>query len=258
MKILVTGYKGFIGQNMVNALKDEHELSYFEWGDEIPDFRELDWCIHLGAITSTTETNVERVIDQNYDFSRFILNACQTNNVNFQYASSASVYGLNNNFSETSPADPKSPYAWSKYLFDRYVQGFSSRWTIRVQGFRYFNVYGPHEDHKGDQASPYHKFEQQAKEKGVIQIFEGSKNYLRDFIHVDKIVETHKKFFNINESGLWNLGIGSVRSFEDIARELAEKYGAAIEYIPMPENIKKQYQTYTCADLTKLNKTLEL
>ena len=156
MKILITGYKGFIGQNMVNALKDEHELSFYEWGDQVPEFEGLDWCIHLGAISSTNEKNVEKVMRQNHDFSCMLLVACQINKVNLQYASSASVYGMGPNFSEDGELSPQSPYAWSKYLFDRHVksQKFDN---IIVQGFRYFNVYGPHEDHK-DQPSPHHKF----------------------------------------------------------------------------------------------------
>jgi ADP-L-glycero-D-manno-heptose 6-epimerase len=88
-------------------------------------------------------------------------------------------------------------------------------------------------------------------------LFEGSDSYFRDFIHVDRVVEIHKKFLNINESGRWNVGTGTVKSFEEIAREIAGKYGATIEYIPMPDNLKHQYQKYTCADITKLNRTLE-
>ena len=251
MIILVTGHKGFIGQNMVNALQD-HELSFFEVNDPLPDVRGLDWVIHLGANSSTVETNVEKMTNQNYDFSRWILNECQQHGVNFQYASSASIYGLYNDFAEDAPANPQSPYAWSKFLFDRYVQGFKDRWTIRVQGFRYFNVYGPHEDHKGDQASPYHKFEKQAKETGVIKLFEGSENYLRDFVHVNTVVDVHKKFFNVTESGLWNVGTGRATSFESVARMIAEQYSARVEYIPMPDAVKKQYQTYTCANVTRL------
>lgn len=253
MKILITGYKGFIGQNMVNALKTEHELSLYEWGDPPPDFENLDWCIHLGAISSTAEKDVEKIMRQNYDFSCIVLVACQTHGVNLQYASSASVYGTNSDFSEDGPLDPKSPYAWSKYLFDRAIRSTKFD-NIVVQGFRYFNVYGPHEDHKGDQASPFHKFEQQAKTTGVIKLFEKSHNYCRDFVHVNTVVDVHKKFFNIKESGVWNVGTGKPRSFEDVAREIADKYNARIEYIPMPENLKNQYQVYTCADLTKLRK----
>jgi ADP-L-glycero-D-manno-heptose 6-epimerase len=255
MKILITGYKGFIGQNMVKALKDTHELQLYELGDEPPDFEGLDWCIHLGAISSTTERNVEKVMRQNHDFSCMILVSCQLNNVNLQYASSASVYGLNTDFKETAPVDPRSPYAWSKYLFDRHVV-LNKFENIVVQGFRYFNVYGAHEDHKGDQASPYHKFTQQAKNTGVIKLFEGSDQYLRDFVPVDTVCDVHQKFFKVKETGIWNVGTGQAKSFELVAREIAEQYNARIEYIPMPESVKAQYQKYTCADLSKLRKTL--
>jgi ADP-L-glycero-D-manno-heptose 6-epimerase len=255
MKILITGYKGFIGQNMVNALEHDHELRLYELGDEPPDFEGLDWCIHLGAISSTTERNVEKVMRQNHDFSCMVLVACQINQVNLQYASSASVYGLNTDFQEDAPVDPRSPYAWSKYLFDRHVT-LNKFENIVVQGFRYFNVYGPHEGHKGDQASPYHKFTQQAKNTGVIKLFEGSDNYVRDFVPVDTICDVHQKFFKVRESGIWNVGTGQAKSFELVAREIAEQYNARIEYIPMPESVKAQYQKYTCADMSKLRKTL--
>jgi ADP-L-glycero-D-manno-heptose 6-epimerase len=255
MKILVTGYKGFIGQNMVKAL-EEHTLSFYDLGDPLPEVKGLDWVIHLGANSSTTETNVEKIIDQNYDFSRWILNKCQDAGVNFQYSSSASIYGLGTDFRETAPSNPLSSYAWSKLLFDRYVEGFKDRWTIKVQGFRYFNVYGPYEDHKGDQASPHHKFTKQAETIGVIKLFEGSENYKRDFVPVHDVVDIHKKFFNVKESGIWNVGTGKPQSFQHIAETIAEGMECKIEYIPMPDNLKAQYQKYTCADLTKLNKTL--
>lgn len=255
MKILITGHKGFIGQNIVNRLKNKHELVFFDWGDPAPDFEDLDWCIHLGAVTSTSETDVEKIMRQNYDFSCMLLIACQTNNVNLQYASSASVYGSNKNFKEDAPLLPQTPYAWSKYFFERVVK--NTKFTnIVVQGFRYFNVYGPYEDHKINNASPFHTFTKQAKEHGIIKLFEGSKNYYRDFIHVDKVIDIHEKFFNVNESGIWNVGTGKSLSFKTIAEEIAENYHAEIEYIPMPEHLKHQYQTYTCADLTKLNKTI--
>jgi ADP-L-glycero-D-manno-heptose 6-epimerase len=255
MKILVTGYKGFIGQNVVNALQTDHELGLFQWGDPLPDFEGYDWCIHLGAISSTTATDVEQVLEQNYDFSRVVINRCDQYGVNLQYSSSASVYGLGTNFAENAPKSPLSPYAWSKYLFDRYVESFLSQGrfqNIKVQGFRYFNVYGPHEEHKGDQASPYHKFENQALETGVIKLFEGSENYLRDFIPVNTVVDIHKTFLDVAESGIWNVGTGRPKSFQTVGEEVASMYNAQIEYIPMPENLKKQYQAYTCADTTRL------
>lgn len=255
MKILITGHHGFIGRHMTEALKD-HELSFFEWGAPIPNVEGLDWCIHLGAITSTTETSVEKVLEQNYDFSRFLINQCNANGVNFQFASSASIYGPNSDFNEDSPVNPRSPYAWSKYLFERYVAGFKDRWSIRVQGFRYFNVYGDYENRKGDQASPFYKFRKQAEEKGIITLYNGSEGHFRDFVPVERVVEVHKQFFNINQSGIWNLGTGSVKSFKEIAEKIAIEYNARIEYVDMPENIARQYQSYTCADTSKLNQTL--
>ncbi len=254
MKILITGHRGFIGQNMVDALKDKHELTLYEWGDEPPEFEGLDWCIHLGAISSTAEKNVEKVMKQNHDFSCVVLMACQINKVNLQYASSASVYGLNKNFKEDSAKSPQSPYAWSKYLFDRHIENQKFN-DIVVQGFRYFNVFGPHENHK-DQPSPYHAFARQAKETGVIKLFENSDRYLRDFVPVDFVTTIHQKFFNVKESGIWNVGTGKPTSFETVARSIAEQYNAKIEYIPMPAHLRDQYQEYTCADLTKLNATL--
>jgi ADP-L-glycero-D-manno-heptose 6-epimerase len=255
VKVIVTGHKGFIGQNMVNALEEGgHTLKCYEWGDVIPDVRGYDWVIHLGAISSTTETNVEKVIEQNYDFSRWLLMQCHTHNVNFQFASSASIYGLGTDFAEDAPVQPMSPYAWSKWLFERFAMKISTDWNIFVQGFRYFNVYGPHEDHKGDQASPYYKFEKQAKETGVIKIFEDSDKYLRDFVPVEKIVDVHQRFWGVSESGVWNIGTGRATSFESVARMIADKHGAKVEYIPMPDSVKKQYQKYTCADLTRLQK----
>ena len=254
MKILVTGYKGFIGQNMVKALSGKADLSLYEIGEPTPVIEGLDWVIHLGAISSTTETDVEKVLNQNYEYSKWLINECETHGVNLQYSSSASVYGLNTNFAEDSPCNPLSPYAWSKYLFDRYVKKYN--WDITVQGFRYFNVYGLYEDHKGNQASPYYKFTKQAKDTGVIKLFENSDKYLRDFVPVETVVDTHIKFLNVKETGIWNVGTGKAKSFQTVAEELAAKYNARIEYIPMPDNLKLQYQTFTQADLTKLKGTL--
>ncbi len=263
MKILVTGYQGFIGKNLIPALSD-HSLTFFEWGEPLPKIQKiqnLDWVIHLGAISSTTETDIEKIMKQNYDFSVWILNECLTWKVNLQYSSSASVYGQLKTFDEEGPVDPRSPYAWSKYLFDRYVnrqKKLREFNEIIVQGFRYFNVYGPHEDHKGDQASPYHKFEQQAKNTGTIKLFQNSDQYYRDFVPVQTVVDVHKKFFNINESNIWNVGTGKAKSFQEVGEEISQKYNATIEYIPMPESMKTQYQTYTKANIDKLRKHFDL
>lgn len=251
MKILVTGHKGFIGAHMYRALLElDHEVDGYEWGDAYPNVRKYNWIIHMGAISSTTERDIDKVFRQNYDFSSTLYREARHFNINLQYSSSASVYGLNEEFKETSPVDPRNAYAWSKYLFERYVEQNPTQ-SI-VQGFRYFNVYGDGEDHKGSQASPFSQFKKQALTNGRIKVFEGSENYRRDFIPVEKIVSTHLKFLNINESGVWNVGTGNVMSFLDIAKS----FNVPIEEIPMPQQLKLSYQKYTCADLSKLNKTL--
>jgi len=256
VNILLTGYKGFIGSHMLTALEAAgHNVSTFEWGEVAPSIMEQDWVIHMGAISSTTERDVDKVLRQNYDFTRQLYNACKTYGVNFQFASSASVYGLGNNFKEDAPVDPRTPYAFSKYLVERYIHDHPMGATTQV--FRYFNVYGPEgEEHKGDQASPYYKFTQQAKVHGRIKLFDNSRNYHRDFIHVSDVVNTHLKFLDIPESGLWNLGTGKTKSFYDVATEIGIKYPSIVEQIPMPKELESSYQKYTCADRTELDKYL--
>jgi len=252
VNILVTGHEGFIGKNLVSHLEClGHIVTGFEWGDVLPDIKQYEQVIHLGAITSTTERNVEKVMTQNYKFSVDLLDLCSYHNIPFQYSSSASVYGLNQQFTETSPVDPRTPYAWSKYMFEQYVADKRKH----VQGFRYFNVYGPYEDHKGSQASPYHQFTKQAKETGIIEVFENSENFLRDFVPVETIIDAHIRFMELpGVSGIWNVGTGVAKSFLTVAQEVAEKYKARIEYIPFPEHLKHSYQRYTCADMTNFNK----
>lgn len=236
---------------MLHVLEEAgHEVSTYEWGDVLPAVYEQDWVIHMGAISSTTETDVDKVLRQNLDFSIQLYNACKMYGVRMQYSSSASVYGFGKEFKETSPVDPRTPYAWSKYLFERHVANHPSKYTI--QGFRYFNVYGPGEEHKGTQASPFTQFKRQAETNGIITVFEGSENYRRDFIHVDDVIDAHVKFMSLDNSGVWNVGTGTTQSFLDVAL----KYGVPIRTIPMPETLKHSYQEYTCADMTSFKKAI--
>lgn len=259
MKILVTGHKGFIGQNMTNYLSSKgHEVTGYEYiPNTLPDVEEYDWVIHLGANSSTVEKDVNKVLEMNFEFSMRLLSLCEMQGTNFQYASSASIYGPNTDFREDAPAYPQSPYAWSKYLFDRAIKT-GGEFSIKVQGFRYFNVYGNFEDHKGNQASPVYKFTKQAKETGKIRLFEGSNKFYRDFVCVEDICKIHEKFFDIDKSDLWNVGTGETRSFREIADAVAEKEKANVIEIPMPEDLKPQYQKYTCANLTKLNNLVNI
>jgi ADP-L-glycero-D-manno-heptose 6-epimerase len=252
MKILITGHKGFIGSNALTYFQDRHEVITYEWDDgPRPSVIDLDWVMHFGAISSTTERDIDKILKQNYDFSIDLFNECKTFGVGFQYSSSASVYGLVSSFREDAALDPKNPYAWSKYLFERYAQKHQG--GNIVQGFRYFNVYGPGEDHKGSQASPYHQFRVQAETTGRIKIFEDSHRYLRDFVPVSKVLEVHERMLSKPVSGIFNIGTGRTESFQDVAEEMAVKYNASIEYIPMPDILKGNYQEYTCADMTLLN-----
>lgn len=255
MNILVTGHRGFVGQNMVKALEQQHNVITYERGDYLPVIKGLDWVLHLGAISSTRETDVKKLKEQNVDFSFDLLEQCVEANVNFQFASSASVYGSGTVFKEPLMA-PTNFYAWSKAIFEIHALKVAKTSASRIQMFRYFNVYGPNEEHKGDDASPYTKFRLQAEKEGVIRVFEGSEAYARDFVHVDTVVDTHIKFFDIEESGVWNIGSGKATSFIDVARDISEEYNVPIEYIPFPENLKGKYQSYTCADLTKLHDSL--
>ena len=254
MKVLVTGASGFIGQNMVSGLREEHEVIPHEWGQLIPSLEDVDWVIHLGAISSTVEQDVSKVYNQNLYFSIKLYEECINNKVNFQFASSASVYGLKSSFEESAPLNPQNHYARSKAMFEKYIELRQA--PIITQTFRYFNVYGPHEDHKGGQASPHTQFTKQAKETGLIKLFEGSENYKRDFINVAQIVDYHKRFFSVEESGVWNMGTGVAKSFYDVAKEIADKYNANIEYIKMPQILKNNYQEFTQANTVKLCNTL--
>jgi ADP-L-glycero-D-manno-heptose 6-epimerase len=254
MNILLTGYKGFIGSHLLTALEDAgHFVSVYEWGEILPSILEQDLVIHVGAISATTEKDIDKVLRQNLDFSIELYDVCREYGIDFQYASSASVYGLNQEFKETSPVDPKTPYAWSKYLFERYVRRNPS--TISVtQGFRYFNVYGSGEEHKGSQASPFTQFAKQYKETGKVKLFTGSETMLRDFVPVEQVVKTHLDFLEVEESGVWNVGTGTTKSFLDVAKSVAPE--SSFEFVPMPEILKSSYQYYTCADMTKMKETL--
>ena len=262
MKILVTGYKGFIGSHVYNFLIEEgHDVVGYDWDEShgcIPYVRDMHWVIHLGAISSTTEKDVSKVFAHNYDFSIKLYNECCAYGVNMQYASSASVYGDLKSFSEDSDCRPLNAYAWSKYMFDRYVHTIDICNKITCQGFRYFNVYGTNEEHKVDQASVFTKFKNQAIQDGKIKVFENSENYKRDFVCVDDIVQVHKQMLWKKDRGVFNVGSGTATSFQKVADLCSKQLGVPIEYIPMPDNLKNQYQEYTKADISKLNNIVDV
>lgn len=263
MRVFITGVEGFIGQNFIQSLPEDWIVSSYDLIDN-PDLRPKDlhiegndWVIHLGALSSTTETDVRRVMDLNLSWSIELAEECEKYGVNLQWASSASVYGNKYKCSvnEKHECNPLNLYAHSKYFFEEYMKSRDP--NIIWQGFRYFNVYGPHEDHKGSQASPYNQFSRQARETGVIKVFEGSENFKRDFVHVDYLINIQLKMMEKKKSGIFNIGTNSPRSFLDVARDVALMHNARIETIPFPENLKGKYQEYTNADMFKTLTTLQ-
>jgi len=262
MKILVTGYKGFIGSHVYKHLREfGHEVDGYDYEEShgcMPYISPFDTVIHLGAISSTTEQDVAKIFKHNYDFSIKLYRDCVAYDVDFQYASSASVYGDLTTFKEDGDTRPLNPYAWTKFMFDKFVTEIEPSDRINCQGFRYFNVYGTNEDHKGEQASVFTKFRNQAINDGHIKLFEDSNNYKRDFVCVNDIVEIHKQMLWKRVSGVFNVGTGTATSFQKVADLCSSKLGVNIEYIPMPDNLKGQYQEYTRADNSKINSTIDI
>lgn len=285
--ILVTGGFGFIGSNLIRILNargltdivivddltDGSKMvnlngcefsQYYEVDKFFRDFTEwssVKFIFHEGAISSTREMNGTLMMNRNYDFSLKLFNKAFEHKIPFQYASSASVYGnvpRNVRIPEDAPTNPQTPYAFSKNLFDSRIKKLLtsehfSKMEFNVQGLRYFNVYGANEHHKRDQASPITKFTIQAKETGVIKLFEGSENIYRDFVCVDDVVQAKLDLaFNRMKSGIFNIGTGHPESFKTIADLIAQKEKARIEIVPFPPQFMNAYQYWTCADLTKL------
>lgn len=258
MKILVTGHEGFIGRNMTSWLIQEEGWQVDGWEYDpvdLPDVSKYNWVIHLGAIADMTETDVDLVMKQNYEFSQWLFNECNHHGTHLQYASSSSVYGDTKDFSEHSACHPQTPYAWSKYLFDRWV--FQQRITIMVQGFRYFNVYGKWMHLRGRRANAIHKWRTQARKEGKITVWENAEHVRRDWTWVGDVCRLHIDFIKqVNGSGIWNVGSGLTHSFLDIAEEIAEQEGVELEFIPVPQEELARFRHTTKADLANLKTTI--
>jgi ADP-L-glycero-D-manno-heptose 6-epimerase len=254
----VTGANGFIGQNLVKKLKSHNktviEVDTHNIAQVLEDFPVVSEIFHLGAISSTTETDFEKITATNQLLSCQLLKKAIELDIPFTYASSASVYGTTRVEYCEGYANPSNLYAISKHSFDLIVENLlKDNPELKIYGARYFNVYGPGEDHKGDQASPVHKFYQQAITTGEINVFKGSKNFNRDFIYVDDAVNM-TMLLETFEPGIYNIGTGVARSFLDVAWKVAKFTGASIVEIPFPESLKGHYQEYTCSDNQKFNK----
>ena len=306
MYTIVTGAAGFIGANIVKALNERGVTKIIAVDNlaradkfknlvdcEIADYLDkedfierllagyfdgdIDAVFHEGACSDTMETDGHYMMENNYRYSIDLLNWAQDQDVPMLYASSAATYGGSTEFREEPGCEaPLNVYGYSKLLFDQIVRRRLKNSTTQIAGFRYFNVYGPRESHKGRMASvAFHNFNQ-FREHGKVKLFEGSHGYpnggqQRDFVFVEDLVRVNLWFLeNPQVSGIFNLGSGNAQSFNDVAAatvntcrrlkgesELSLDQLVAqgfIEYVPFPDALKGKYQAYTQADLTRLRK----
>jgi len=240
--IILTGSKGFIGKNFASKLKDVIEVDVhncWEFFRTFDQWSKVNLIIHQGAISSTVETDIIKIHQYNVEYTLKLFSYAMQYGIPVKYASSASVYG-----NTKGQINPLNYYAISKLQIDYFVLDNLEKFS-KIQGFRYFNVYGNYEDNKGDQASPISKFTRQIKETGRLKLFEGSGKFLRDFICVDDLVNVVLN--NTNSSGIYDLGTSNPVSFQHVAECVARKYNGEIQYIPFPNHLKGKYQDYTCA-----------
>ena len=287
--IIVTGGAGFIGSNIVQGLNargitnilvvddlsdgrkclnlsDARIHDYLDQDDFLQRIQSgqklgaVEAVFHQGACTSTTEWNGKWIMRINYEYTKTLLGWTTSQRVPFYYASSASVYGNGKVFQEQRENErPLNAYAYSKFLFDEHLRPLLSRINSPVVGLRYFNFYGPREQHKGSMASVAYHMQQQLKNGDAVRLFEGSDGYgpgeqRRDFIHVDDVVAVNLWLLEHPKvSGIYNCGTGQAQSFNDIAHAvIAHQRRGHIEYIPFPDHFKDCYQSYTQADMRQL------
>jgi ADP-L-glycero-D-manno-heptose 6-epimerase len=301
---VVTGAAGFIGSQLVRALNARGAANIVAVDDltradkfrnlagcEIADYLDkrefldrlgegefegaLDAVLHQGACSDTMATDGRYVMENNYRYSVTLLDYCLGEEVPFLYASSAAVYGGSRVFRESPEHEaPLNVYGYSKQLFDQVVRRRLPEAASQVAGFRYFNVYGPNEAHKGRMASVAWHCYNQYRTDGKVRLFQGSGGYAdgeqrRDFVSVEDVVGVNLHFLAHPErSGIFNVGTGRAQSFNEVAEsvinsvrraagqpalpaaELARQ--GAIEYIPFPGELRGKYQSFTQADLAAL------
>ena len=258
-------------ENNFNKRKFVEYIAKEDLGKYLNDKKNVSAVIHMGAISATTESNFNRLLQSNIRFSQALWHWCAENKVPFIYASSAATYGdgsvgYDDNESELDKLSPLNAYGYSKHFFDRWVQlELSKNQPTPPQwcGLKFFNVYGPNEYHKGRMASVvFHSFNQ-FKETNQIKLFKSEHpSYadgmqVRDFIYVKDAVKIIIFFLNNNNfSGLYNAGTGNAETFKALAEAvLINTKGQPndIKYIEMPNDLKGKYQYYTQATMNKIN-----
>jgi ADP-L-glycero-D-manno-heptose 6-epimerase len=292
--IVVTGGAGFIGSCFVKTLNDRRRFDVLvvdtlkhsvKWknlvGKKFIDFvnkhdfieqllsgdygAEIEAIVHLGACSATTETDGDYLLENNYRYSMNLADYCYQRNIRFVYASSAATYGAGDQgysdrvFEELKPLNM---YGYSKHLFDQWIlhQGLEHK----VVGLKFFNVFGPNEYHKGEMASVVYKAYRQILETDKLRLFKSyhpdyaDGEFKRDFVYIKDVCEVLWNCLQLGEvSGIYNVGTGIARSWNDLAHAVFRAMGreSHIEYVDMPEHIRSQYQYFTEADMTKMQET---
>lgn len=294
-RVLVTGGAGFIGSALVWALNRRgcedivvcdilgttekwrnltplRFADYVEAADLIPRLQnnalgKFDLILHMGACSATTEKDATYLAKNNYEFTKDLCAWALAKKVRFVYASSAATYGdgsagMKDDESKLDTLRPLNMYGYSKHMFDQHAKrrGFLKR----IVGLKYFNVYGPNEDHKGDMRSVVHKSFAQVRDEHIIRLFKSYRNdyrdgeQQRDFLYVkDAVAMTLHLAATQKASGLFNIGSGAARTWNDLAKAVFAAVGkpVKIDYIEMPEVLREKYQYFTQADITRLRKT---
>jgi ADP-L-glycero-D-manno-heptose 6-epimerase len=285
--LLVTGGAGFVGSHLVrrlNARGDTRILvvddlrrgekfenlrdcviaDYMDKGELRQALRQgslprLQGILHQGACTDTLERDGRYLLDNNFTASKELLHHALEARIPFVYASSAAVYGPGLGFREEPACErPLNAYGWSKLVLDQHVRSLLPATGSTVVGLRYFNVYGAQETKKRHMASMVHQAWRQLRERGVVRLYEGSGGYAagdqrRDFVFVEDVVDVVLHFLDGRpRQGVFNLGSGQSRSFNELARLVIEQTGGQVEYAPFPDGLETRYQSFTEADLTCL------
>ena len=295
---IVTGAAGFIGSKIVEGLnrRGVTEIIAVDNLAQADKFKNLAGCeiadyldqaelfsslekyegsveaiLHQGACSDTMESDGRYMMENNYAYSRRLLDWCQEEEIPLLYASSASVYGSGPHYREARDCEgPLNVYGYSKFLFDQQVRLRLAESTAQIVGLRYFNVYGPNEAHKGRMASVALHAYHQLKNEGKVKLFVGSDGYRdgeqrRDFIYVDDVVAVNLWFLERRAvSGIFNCGTGRAQTFNRLAVAVINAVNGTqdtlhdivakglIEYVPFPQKLVGKYQSFTEADLAKL------